>query len=138
MAQNYNNHKRFHPTFHFFTVPLILLGVSLAVYNYSNTKNIESALLIFAFVLIAVVAAFARMYALKAQDRAARAEEKLRYYTLTGKTIPSTLRMSQILALRFASDEEFVELVNKTVNQNLSSTEIKKAINNWKGDYNRI
>lgn len=138
MTQNYNNHKRFHPVFHFITIPLILIGISFAIYNYSEAKELESALLIFAFVLIIVVAGFARMYALKAQDRAARAEEKLRYFILAGKMLPSTLRIGQILALRFASDEEFVDLVNKTVNENLSSTEIKKAIKNWRGDYYRI
>lgn len=138
MAQNYKNHKRFHPVFHFITVPLIYVGIVLAIYNYSGAKGIENALLIFAFILIAVVAAFARLYALKAQDRAIRAEEKLRYYILTGKMLPNSLRLSQILALRFASDEELIGLVEKTINENLPSAEIKKAIKNWRGDYNRV
>ena len=56
------------------------------------------------------MAAFARMFAVKVQDRAARADERLRYYILSGKMLPAKLRMSQILALRFASDEEMVAL----------------------------
>ena len=46
--------------------------------------------------------------------------------------------MPQIIALRFASDEEFVELVERAIQENLSSAEIKKAIKNWKGDYYRV
>ena len=80
----------------------------------------------------------ARMFALKAQDRAARAEENLRYYMLAGSALPNELSISQILALRFAGDEEFLPLVDQAVNNKLSPTEIKKSINNWRGDYHRI
>lgn len=80
----------------------------------------------------------ARMFALKAQDRAARAEEKLRYFILAGKALPAELRMGQILALRFSNDDEFINLVDKVVANNLSADAIKKEIKNWRGDYHRI
>jgi hypothetical protein len=78
------------------------------------------------------------MFALKAQDRAARAEEKLRYYIIAGKVFPDGLKIGQILALRFASDEEYLALVDKAIADKLSPDEIKKTIKNWRGDYHRI
>ena len=90
-----------------------------------------AVLLLFAF-------AFLRSFALKAQDRAIRAEENFRYYLLTNKVLPSALSMRQIVGLRFASDEEFVALAEKAVKENLTEEGIKKAIKNWKGDYYRV
>ena len=81
---------------------------------------------------------YIRIFPLRAQDRAIRAEERLRYYMLTKKEYPQTLRMSQIIALRFASDEEFAALLDRAVKEELSANEIKMAITNWKGDYYRV
>lgn len=138
MSQHYGNHKRFYPPFHFFTIPLAVLGLCFAIYSCIAIPTIITGLLVLAFFLIAIIAVMARMFALKAQDRAARAEEKLRYYILAGKAFPSGLKIGQILALRFASDEEYLALVDKAVADKLSPDEIKKAIKNWRGDYHRI
>jgi hypothetical protein len=81
---------------------------------------------------------FTRTFALKAQDRAIRAEENFRHYLLTQKPLPSSLRLSQIIALRFASDEEYLDLVNQAVKDKLPAKEIKAKIKNWKGDYHRV
>ena len=81
---------------------------------------------------------YVRAFPLKAQDRAIRAEESLRYYILTGKSLPATLRMGQIVALRFAPDEEFPGLIERSVRENLTGKEIKSAIKNWKPDYYRV
>jgi hypothetical protein len=56
---------------------------------------------------------YTRVFALRAQDRAIRAEENLRYFVLTGKLLPSNLRMGQIIALRFAPNEELIALVDR-------------------------
>ncbi|TCD04154.1 hypothetical protein EZ449_17745 [Pedobacter frigidisoli] len=138
MPQHYANHKRFYPLFHFFTIPLTVLGLGLAIYSYVAIPTIITGLIVLAFFLIAIIAVMARMFALKAQDRAARAEEKLRYLILAGKAFPPDLKLGQTLSLRFASDEEYVELVDKSVAENLTPDEIKKAIKNWRGDYHRI
>jgi hypothetical protein len=74
---------------------------------------------------------------LKAQDRAIRAEENLRYFILTGKRLSKQVSMRQIIALRFAEDEEFVGLTEKAIKENLSPKEIKKSIKNWRPDYHR-
>lgn len=81
---------------------------------------------------------YARVFALRAQDRAIRVEENLRHYLLTGQQLPEELKIRQIIGLRFASDEEFPELVKKAVSESLSEKEIKKSIENWKGDYYRV
>ncbi len=138
MSQHYGNHKRFYPPFHFFAIPLAILGLGFAIYSCIAIPTIITGLLVLAFFLIAIIAVMARMFALKAQDRAARAEEKLRYYILAGKAFPVELMMGQILALRFAGDEEYLALVDKTLSEKLSPGEIKKAIKNWRGDYHRI
>jgi hypothetical protein len=85
-----------------------------------------------------LVAWYARSFPLKAQDRAIRAEEGLRYYIMTGKALPKELRIGQIIALRFASDEEYLALLDRAIKENLGSKEIKAAIQHWKGDYHRV
>ncbi len=80
---------------------------------------------------------YARDFALKAQDRAIQAEENLRHFVLTGNLMDSRLTTSQIVALRFASDTEFLILSDRAANEKLNAEEIKKAIKNWKGDYHR-
>jgi hypothetical protein len=81
---------------------------------------------------------YLRAFALKAQDRGIRAEEKLRYFILTGKPLSSELKTRQIIGLRFASDEEFPSLVEKALKENLSEKDIKKSIKNWKSDFYRL
>lgn len=76
-------------------------------------------------------------YALGNQNRIVRLEVRFRYYRLTHKNfedIEKQLTLSQILALRFASDQEFVELIEKSINEKLSPTEIKKQIKTWVSD----
>jgi hypothetical protein len=95
-------------------------------------------LIVLAFVILLFIGAMLRTYALKAQDRAIRAEESLRYFILTGKAIDTRLRMGQIVALRFASDDEFVALAEKAAAEGLSGKQIKQLIQQWRPDYRRI
>ena len=81
---------------------------------------------------------YVRSFPLKAQDRAIRAEENLRYFKLTGKLFDDKLKMSQIIALRFASDNELTGLTEKAIKENLSNSEIKKQITNWRADFERV
>jgi hypothetical protein len=66
---------------------------------------------------------------------------RFRYFEITGTSFSSkekVLKLSQIIALRFAGDEELIPLMEKAISEKLTSTQIKKAITNWVGDYNRI
>ena len=94
--------------------------------------------MLFLLPILLLVFWYTRTFALKAQDRAIRAEERLRYFIMTQKDLPSDLKLSQIIALRFASDEEFLPLVEKAIAEKLTAKEIKAQIKNWKGDYHRV
>jgi hypothetical protein len=91
-----------------------------------------------AFFVLILLFWYARTFALRAQDRAIRAEENFRHFILTGKPFDSKLRMAQIIALRFASDAEMPVLAKKAVEENLSQKQIKEAIQNWRADYHRV
>lgn len=138
--QNFENHKQYVVGYHYVLLPalLVLLIGSFVNLSHCTPDSCYSASLIcFGSFLMIIVSFYARMFALTVQNRAIRAEENLRYYVLTGKLLPAAIRMSQVIALRFAPDEEFVALVDRAINEKLSSKEIKQAIKNWKGDYHR-
>jgi hypothetical protein len=141
--QNYKNHRRFVIGYHVITSFLILLIlVSSLYYIFASERGgltLKSSEFIF---LISVVLLFQyfflRSFALKAQDRAIRAEENFRHYLLTGKSLDSKLTIRQIIGLRFASDEEFPELAKKAADSGMSEEDIKKSIKNWKPDTYRV
>jgi hypothetical protein len=139
--QNYSNHARMVPGFHYVAFGLwlaLLIGSLVNLYHSTPDTHYSAALIVVMNILVVLIAYYARSFALKAQDRAIRAEENFRHFVLTGKPLDSRLRMSQIIALRFAGDEEFVSLAQKAVNENLSAKAIKQSINNWKADTYRV
>jgi len=140
--QNIKNHARLIPLYHGVAFLLAFAGLIGSIINLLNhhdaSNHYSAALLIVVFVLIILILWYARVFALKAQDRAIRAEENLRHFILTGKPLDSKLRISQIIALRFAGDDEFIALAKKAVDENLSLKQIKQAIANWKADHHRV
>ncbi|MFO0414667.1 MAG: DUF6526 family protein, partial [Bacteroidota bacterium] len=105
----------------------------------ASSENIyRASLLLVEFIMIFLICALVRLYSLKVQNRLIRTEENFRHYTLTGKTLSHDLRMGQIIALRFASDEEFPSLAARAVNEKMKPAEIKKSIKNWRADFYRI
>ena len=139
--QNYKNHAQMVPGFHYVTFTLVFALLAGSVKNLiqstSENKFLAELVLIVA-ILFVLIAWYARTFALKAQDRAIKAEEGLRYYIMTGKALPTELNVSQIIALRFASDAEYLALLDRAIKENLSNKEIKMAIQNWKADYHRV
>jgi len=141
MSQNYKNHRRFVPSFHFVTTPILVAVLIGAIVNLINasSETIYSASLILVLTLVVISVFFhARIFALKAQNRAIRAEENFRHFILTGAQLDTRLRMEQIIALRFASDAEFPALAQRAISENLSNDAIKRSIKNWRADYNRV
>lgn len=139
--QNFKNHSRYVPMWHFVAFALwlaILIGSIINLVNSAHENLYSASLLVAISVLLLIILWYARAFALKAQDRAIRAEENLRHFALTGKLLDSRLRMSQVIALRFAPDNEFVELAKKAAEEKLPSKEIKAAIKNWRADYHRV
>jgi hypothetical protein len=138
--QTYKNHVHYVPLYHFLTFLAMAILIAGAVYNLitSETGQVLPSLLLLLLVFTLISVSFHnRSFALKAQDRAVRAEENFRYFVLTGKPLPHSLTIYQVIALRFAGDEEFVSLVERTLKENLTPKEIKQAVKNWRADYHR-
>jgi hypothetical protein len=141
--QTYKNHAKLVPLFHVVLLPLSVLTFIGSVVNLFQSigdhSRLYNAALITALSFIAVIHLFlTRIFPLKAQDRAIRAEESLRYYILTGRRLDPRLTVQQIIGLRFASDEEFPDLARKAVDSNLPLDSIKRSIQNWRADHNRL
>ena len=140
LKQAYSNHRHWVPLYHFLTFAAMGALLVGSIFYLLMNKN-ESSMLAFLFILMVLtlisVSFHCRSFALKAQDRAIRAEENLRYFILTGMRLNQNLSLYQIIALRFASDDEFVSLAEKAIEQNLKPNEIKKLIKNWRPDYHR-
>jgi Family of unknown function (DUF6526) len=138
--QTYSNHRHWVPSYHIVTfaaTAVLLLGSILYLFvNESRPYMLPWLLLLMVLTLISV-SFHCRVFILKVQDRAIRAEENLRYFMLTGKRLSQELSLRQIIALRFASDEEFVSLTTTAVEQNLKPDEIKRLIKRWRPDYHR-
>lgn len=139
--QNYSNHRRFVKGYHFISflaIVILLIGAIRGSLRASEENLYSSTLLILVSLILLSLFFYLRVFALKAQDKAIRAEEKLRYFILTGKALSDKVTTRQIIGLRFASDEEFVKLANECVDRNLTEDEIKKEIKNWKEDNYRV
>ena len=138
--QNYKNHRRLVPSYHGFTLLLLIAFIIGSIRNFYLAPGdiYDASLLVAAAIILTSLYFHSRGFALKAQDRAIRAEENLRYFILTGKRMDQRLTTKQIVALRFASDEEFPSLARKAIDENLDSNTIKKSIRNWRGDWHRV
>ncbi len=137
--QNFANHRRTVPLFTFVLLPLVLatfIGSLVNLYHsLGDHERLYSAALIVALSFAAILTAmFARVFALKAQDRAIRAEENLRHLVITGKLLDPRLSVLQIVALRFASDAEFVALAQRAAKDGMKPVDIKRAVQQWRAD----
>lgn len=139
--QSLKNHTRYIPLWHFICSFLLLAGLVGSIVNLFHANaatHYSAALLVLIFIILFIIFWYARWFAIRAQDRAIRAEESLRHYILTGKPIDKQLRLGQIIALRFASDEELPALAKRAVEEKLSQKAIKEAIVNWRMDNHRV
>jgi hypothetical protein len=142
-AQHYGNHRQWVPGYHFillFLITVVFIGSLVNLYkSFGDHERLYSASLISVIsIILLLVFWYMRAFAAKAQDRAIRAEENLRHFVLTGKLMPANLRPSQIVALRFSPDDEFLALTDKAAKEGLSNDAIKKEIKNWRGDHHRV
>ncbi len=141
--QNFKNHSRY-VLFHHFIAPTLILALVIGSFInlgecISKGEGLYSASLIcLVGPILTITWWYSRVFALRAQDRAIRIEQNFRHFLATGKPLDNRLRMSQVIALRFAGDDEFVELCKKAAESGLSSKEIKMAIRNWKADHHRV
>lgn len=140
--QNYANHTRWHRPFHFFVMPVLLINVIWTIVDCVRHPTWNCHWWIVVSVALVLLALFSRTNALKAQDRIIRLEEQLRYQRLLSADLAQQARalsVGQIIALRFASDEELESLIRDVLSGKLTkSAEIKQAIRNWRADNLRV
>jgi len=139
--QNLKNHARVDPPFHYVLFLILVVNFFLAIYFVVHRHDLATI-----WFLILSVAAFValfriRQYPLKVQDRVIRLEERLRLQSLAPSewhTQIYRLTEDQLIALRFAGDDEVVELAKQALEHNLNRKQIKERIRNWRADNWRI
>jgi predicted PurR-regulated permease PerM len=146
--QTYANHRRFDPPFHFFIAPVFVAGLIMSIVHFIANflhndwrENFHAFLLVVLAVACLMLVFMVRVYSLKVQDRVIRLEERLRLMQLMPEPLRSRipeLTLDQLIALRFASDAEVVQLAERAMNENLTRKQIKIAIQHWRPDYLRV
>ncbi|MDF2658162.1 MAG: hypothetical protein K0Q94_953 [Paenibacillus sp.] len=141
--QSLENHRRLYPLQHFVLMPLGLLtflaAIGFVIADAASGSLDWKTFVLFSLALQTVlVGVITRRNSLVVQDRVIRAEEGLRHLVLTGKQLSGKLTIRQIIALRFASDEEFPQLAAQAAESGLSPADIKKSVKQWRADHHRV
>lgn len=139
--QNYSHHARLDPLFHLFLAPVAVIVLITMIYRAVMGPSLDSGLHIVIALWAVVAAVKIRLYALKVQDRIIRLEERLRLKEILPANLQSRigdLNEGQLIGLRFASDGEVADLVQKTLDQKLDRKQIKQAVKNWRPDFWRV
>lgn len=142
--QDYHHHKRYYFPHHFILYPVAgaLVGICLYLASKHPAQWLPWTLLGISFAFTTLLSYMMRQhYALMLQNRVVRLEMRLRYYILSQKRfeeLEKKLSFKQIAALRFASDAEFIPLIERTLSENLSPDDIKRSIQEWQADKMRV
>lgn len=141
-TQTYENHVRWHPIYHFVLSPILALNFIFAIVRLVQDFNVDRVAYLIIAIALLIIGLLVRTNALMAQNRVIRLEEQLRYERILPKDLVSkaqNLKTNQMIALRFASDEELPALIERTLkNEFEKPDQIKRAIKNWRGDYLRV
>jgi hypothetical protein len=140
-VQDFKNHAKFDPLFHFLMMPVALIAVLVAAYDISHVQNLGNAMLFIMSIAVLIGFLKIRTYALKVQDRVIRLEETLRMQRVLPEPLKARigeLSVSQFVALRFAPDAELTGLVEKTLANKWDSRTIKQNVVNWRPDHFRV
>jgi len=142
-TQSYKNHIRYYPPHHFVYYPIIMAFLAFSIYfSFTTEDSLIWGFISVVFIVLFCLAFMLRQhYALTLQNRLVRLELRYRYFSITGKRLEDfehQLNDDQLFALRFAPDDEFAALTQRALKESLSGKEIKKAIQHWKGDYERV
>lgn len=140
--QSFENHARMVPLFHYVGGPLFLAVFLWFGYRTATDFSLDRLAFMGALAYLGIVALHARLFALGVQDRVIRLEERLRLERL----LPAELRpriaeltIPQLIALRFASDDEVAELTARVLDGELTGRkEIKRAVRSWRADHARV
>ncbi len=141
-SQNFANHARWVPAYHFVAGPIFLVNLGWAVYRLFDGLSFEPILNVLVAIALVILFLVARTFALRAQDRLIRLEMRLRMRELLPEDLQGRINEftpTQMVGLRFAGDGELPELARKVLDDNLTTAvPIKKLIADWQGDYHRV
>lgn len=140
-TQSLKNHARFDPYYHFFIASLYLVNLVYAGFHLYRQPSLSSGWYLVLSLAVIVPIFKLRLYPLKVQDRVIRLEERLRLQALAPQQWHAQiyrLTESQLIALRFAADDEVVELAKQALEHNLNRKQIKDRIKSWRADDWRV
>jgi len=140
--QNFANHAKTVPAFHFFVLPVLTLNIGWSIYRWKTLLwSIDGGIWVLTSVALLVGFLCARMFALSVQDRVICLEERLRCERLFPQHLHARIvefEPGQLISLRFASDAEFPTLAQKVLDEKMKDRKtIKQQIKNWRSDYLR-
>jgi hypothetical protein len=140
-AQSFKNHGRLDPPYHL--IMSTVLAVNLFIVLCFTWKHFSyfTGWLVVLSIAVFIPAMKLRSYPIKVQDRVIRLEERLRLQALAPAEWHAQIyRLSedQLIALRFASDGEVVELAKQALELNLDRKQIKERIKTWRADDWRV
>ncbi len=142
IPQTYKNHGKYVPAYHYFAIPILGIHVLWTAWTLITSFSPRGVLDLLVALALVVIGFYARVFALKVQDRLIRLEELQRMETLLSdpaKAQISKVRPSLFVALRFASDEELESLVERVAGGELQDRKsIKQAIQSWRPDTFRV
>lgn len=142
MPQNYSNHIRWYIPHHFVFYPVMLVLIAASLWFAFYFNLLIGLLISIAFFAIAILSFMLRQhYALTLQNRIVLLELRYRFFATTGERLEmyeGMLSEGQLFALRFAQDDQLLELIRKAINEELSPNAIKRSIENWKPDNRRV
>jgi hypothetical protein len=140
-VQDLKHHARLHPPFHIIGTIALVVNVVFAIVHFVHHMSVWSGWVVVMSIAIMVPFFLIRSYPLKVQDRVIRLEERLRLQALApAEWHPQIYRLTedQLIALRFASDDEVVALAKQALMENLTRKQIKERIKTWRPDYWRV
>lgn len=140
-VQDFKSHRRFDPWYHFFVAPVLVVAFFVALWRAIKTPSAWAIWEVVVAAALVVLALKARTFALKAQDRIIRLEERQRLNALLSEPLRSrvgSLTEGQLIGLRFASDAEVAGLVQAALDESLSGEAIKKRVTSWRPDTFRV
>jgi hypothetical protein len=141
MEQNYKNHVRLVPLFHYFVLPVLFVNFVSSVLVVKHAFSAPTVIASLTALALILVAFFGRVFALTVQTRLIRLEMRLRMQEILPADLRSRIlefRPGQLVALRFASDAELPGLARKVLDENLIDQKaIKQLIRDWQGDFLR-
>jgi hypothetical protein len=140
-TQSFQNHGKTDPPFHYVLLPVLTINLIVVIVHLIQHFSLCSAWLLVLSIAALILAFTVRLYSLKVQDRVIRMEERLRLQALAPAEWHAQIyRLSedQLIGLRFAADEEVVELAQKALEEKLNRKQIKEHIKNWRADHWRV